>query len=497
MNDNELLKYLISNRNVDELCKWQFKESLYPDQEKVMKEILFGEAKRIMWSACTRYGKTRTLCKAMLFHILLNPKTNVNVVGKDYNVTEPIRDYIWELGLKSPIIRNLIDHSGSGGIDRLQKEVTKYKVTFRNGSKFQVLTTAGGDYKLMGKGTKGILWIDERALIEPDVEQTITRMLLDSSETKLIETLNPWSKANKAWDHWRDWGVKMKKGNPIYKIYHTPMATAMKENRFKQSQFDEMKHEYDDPISYEVLFLSQFPENEEGCLIPYSQIEFAFEREDIIIDETWQEVAGLDVAEMGRDQTVLTKGYYKEGFYVLKELYEWSKQETMQTVGKVIPLINKNTIINVDSNGAGSGVYSRLKEQGYKVNGIKVGEKPRSYKKFGGSNKKAEFFWKLSKLFEDKSIKILKNNRLIRELSILKYERNSNAKIVILDGKHDNKVKYNKSIDCADSLMLLCSTDQTAVSYSNSWSERPEQIIKSSKSSNEYLNRTRFKGRIT
>lgn len=510
----ELLRYLAVNKNVNHICKWQFGEGLYPTQEKVLKDILFSKAKRIMWSASTRYGKTRTLCKTMLLYIMFNSNINVQVIAPSYEIADPIRNYIWELGLKSPIIRDLIDVSTDGGIDRLKKEVTKRKVTFKNGSMFQVLSAHGDAMRLMGKGARGnviqnnnnnntiniggIIWIDERAMIEPEAERTINRMLMDNPATKLIETLNPWSKANRAWQHWVDWKLKMEQGDEEYKVYHTPASVGVEEGRFSAETMNEMIREYsDDPIAYEVLFNSNFPDDEEKGLIPYAHIERAYNK---VVQPNTQiklKIAGLDVAEAGRDRTVLTTGYIDtHDNYIVQNIFDWHKSDTMQTVSEVTRHIDNNTIINIDSNGTGKGVFDRLVELGYKANGIKVGTSASYQLRSRFLNKKSELCWRLKQIFADDRIVIPKQPRLIRELNIIQYEITSAGKVIIRDSKNSKDIKYDKSPDFFDSLYLFTSLSEVAKTQTASVGRVPRPIENASRQAKSFFNSTRYHGRI-
>jgi hypothetical protein len=160
-------------------------------------------------------------------------------------------------------------------------------------------------------------------------------------------------------------------------------------------------------------------------------------------------IHSLDVAEKGVDLTILTDAITDgENYQVTKQT--WIKVpngDTMLTANRVAQLVPKEDKLNVDSIGVGAGVYSRLKELGYKVVSIRVGESPTlNPERF--DNLKAQKWWELRTLFEKKKIGIINELKLMTQLSQMGYELTNKGKIKIVDPE-------GKSPDYADSLMLL------------------------------------------
>jgi hypothetical protein len=104
--------------------------------------------------------------------------------------------------------------------------------------------------------------------------------------------------------------------------------------------------------------------------------------------------------------------------------------------------------LNVDSIGIGAGVYSRLTELGHKTTSIRVGEAPEdTYNSKRFMNLKSQRWWHVRELFEKNLISIPNNQKLISQLSQMRYEFTTLSKIKIKDPE-------GKSPDYADSLML-------------------------------------------
>jgi len=161
---------------------------------------------------------------------------------------------------------------------------------------------------------------------------------------------------------------------------------------------------------------------------------------------------GFDVARMGNDYSVLINITYDEKVRV-ERIDFFSKMELMELCGWSIQLFKKMAPdkIMVDMIGVGAGVYDRLREQGYPVVGVNVAEAPcRNIEDF--KNKKAEMYWNLRNLFEKGEIEIPdipNRNKLVAELSKMKYTYDSKGKLQIVD-------PTEKSPDFADALALAC-----------------------------------------
>lgn len=134
--------------------------------------------------------------------------------------------------------------------------------------------------------------------------------------------------------------------------------------------------------------------------------------------------------------------------------------DTMEVVAWTRTLIDedKPETTAIDIVGIGSGVHDRLKELGYNVQGINVGEKPSNEENQGKFyNLRAEILWKLRQLFRPEEgmskISIPDHPELKRELVEIRYGFSSEKKIKI-ESKDDMKRRLGNSPDFADSLAL-------------------------------------------
>ncbi|MFH1547385.1 MAG: hypothetical protein ABIC57_02775 [bacterium] len=199
---------------------------------------------------------------------------------------------------------------------------------------------------------------------------------------------------------------------------------------------------------YQIRVLGNFPDQSEDTLIAFSWIHGAIEAD--VLSSSMEKVIGMDIARFGSDETV---AIYREGDEV-KEIRSWKHKDVMESVGRLISFFDEINAdyANIDEIGIGSGAVDRMKEQGYRVNGINFGAS--AIKKDTYLNLRAEAYWNLRKRFQERRISIPENDQnLINELSQLKYDFLSTGKIRI-ESKEDIKKRIGRSPDRADALAL-------------------------------------------
>lgn len=105
----------------------------------------------------------------------------------------------------------------------------------------------------------------------------------------------------------------------------------------------------------------------------------------------------------------------------------------------------------VDDTGVGGGVTDRLKELGYNCIPINNASSANDSETF--RDIKAEIYWMLRQAFIDGKIKIFDRERLIKDISNIKYEYTSKGQIYI-KSKKDMKREGLDSPDFSDALAL-------------------------------------------
>ena len=414
-------------------------------QLRIVGAVLDPQIKRLIISCMTRYGKTRVVAIALLLYILNNHNKRILIIAPTIDQTNIIRNYMAEMIANNPTLSNLVDHTAHTGPEHLKSEMSKKRITFKNGCELITLTAHGEENskdpgkQLMGFGGD-IIVLDEACLIMDEVYTSrISRMLGDSPDSKLVTIVNPWNMLNFAYRQWK---------NPRFKKIHIDYNQALMEGRVTQTFLEEQKEDLSQ-YEWDVLYESKFSVESEDTLIRYDWIERATKKQILFTPTNPpRTVWGLDVAEQGADLTILTKAE-TDGFQYLVKEQQWIRErETIPTANHISLIVSKTEEVNVDSIGVGAGVYSQLKELGYKVNSIRVGESPTASsiaKRY--LNLKSQRWWQLRELFEHDLISIPNNPKLISQLSQMRYEFTPISKIKIIDPE-------NKSPDYADSLML-------------------------------------------
>lgn len=441
----EILSQFFKERDVKKLCKTFFKtvqaaQHLTPSQEEIVRKVAFGESRRLNISAFTRYGKTQCVALGVGLFILFNKNKKIVFLAPQREQAEILRDYMSELIIACSLLAEMAELEG-GGIERLRREASKRRQTFKNGCEYRILSAFGEAKQVMGHGGNMVI-IDEAGLISNEAYMKITRMLGDDAENSiLIELYNPWTRDSIAYKH---------AISENFETIRIPWQIGIKEGRITKDFVDERREEMS-PLAFTILYDSKFPEESEDQLISYAHIKKAVNKwgQFTKIDQT---IIGCDVADKGMDRTVIMLARKQENKYRIESIYSEPKSENTAVAGRIIDMQQKFNaqLVNVDAIGVGVGVVSMLKEKKphhlVKINPCHYGEAAIKKDKF--VNKKAEQYWRLRSLFEEGMISIPDEQKLIDELISMRWEHSSSGKVKIIDP--------DKSPDFADALVYTC-----------------------------------------
>jgi hypothetical protein len=210
------------------------------------------------------------------------------------------------------------------------------------------------------------------------------------------------------------------------------------------------------------VVLGEYPPQSENQLINEEWLDRAVSRYQLytakhgdgIPDTGINCTAGLDIAEGGRDHSVLT---LKFGNLVLPQVV-WSKKDPLEVgdlaYAEIEPVVNRISAINCDGNGLGSGTAPHMIRQ-YNVPAVKVMVQERATEdselgKFGILLD--QLMWSLRMWLKNDLAMIPPDNNLIDELLAFDYEvKKGKVKVSSTD---DVKKKLRRSPDRARSLML-------------------------------------------
>lgn len=225
---------------------------------------------------------------------------------------------------------------------------------------------------------------------------------------------------------------------------------------------EEMRQRYgEDSNAFRIRVLGEFPMADDDTVIPYHLADAARHR-DIERSPDEKPVWALDVARFGSDSTVLLK----RAGSVVYEIMVWNGVDLMGTVGRVkaefdaLPTSKRPTVILVDSIGLGAGVVDRLRELGAPVRGVNVAEAPSAKGTY--TNLRSELWFRVKGWLEDRGCKLPDNDRLIAELTSVRYRYMSSGKMAV-ESKDEMRRRGLKSPDLADALCLSLAVDDAVM----------------------------------
>jgi ribosomal protein L37AE/L43A len=195
---------------------------------------------------------------------------------------------------------------------------------------------------------------------------------------------------------------------------------------------------------WESRVLGNFPTQSEDALFALTWLEQAKLRTEGDGDLC----AGIDVAGPGEDETVLC---VRRGPKIIL-LRAWVKSDPRgDVIAALLQYKGALKAVNIDSAGIGYYMAQHLKDHGFPVREINVGEKAKDSKKF--VNRKAEVYWAFRMRAEAGDLAGLTDERAIAQLVGIRYCHNSRGQVVI-ESKADARKRGVKSPDRAEAIIL-------------------------------------------
>lgn len=446
MNADEEIQKLIDERDVWTLAKLFFNFNLTPKQEKIVRVIAFSEHPRVAINCMTRYGKTRCVIIGVGLYILFNENKKIYLISASDGQAAILRNYLSEILVTSPYLQAILDESTSSKNkrgERLKRELSRKRITFKNGCELNTISAQGEADRLMGHG--GDLIIEDEASLIKDTVYTgkISRMLGDSPDSILIEIANPWNNVGHYYDHWH---------SPRFYKIHVGWKEALKEGRITK-EFLEEQREMLHPLEFQVLYESEFPEQSEDSLYNHLAVKECMEQELDI--EAKDVIIACDVADKGVDETVIFKAVTDGTRYKVVDVYWEPVSEQTRLATRILDMQQAEPIatrIHIDDAGMGVGVLSMVRQalldrSTCTVQGCGFGRRPSRRNMF--MNKKGEEYFRNAQIIKQRLIQLPKEQKLMKDLMGITWEKMiGNNKIRVNDPE-------NKSPDWSDTLVYL------------------------------------------
>ncbi|WP_456443062.1 hypothetical protein [Caldithrix abyssi] len=394
--------------------------------------------KRHIAMTVTQYGKSLAIAVGLILRTTADPD-KFGVIGPTKEKARIIQDYVTQHCFDHPLFLSQLDVDIP--LERLKRERSKDRLTFRRGGEVRVFTADqrnknNAKKALMGFGAPNLV-IDESSLLEDDVYATAKRMVGGHRENFIFEIGNPFYR-----NHFLTTWTQSKNYNKLF----VDWKQAIKEGRLDKETVEEMRSLPLFDILYEVKFPAEEEMDERGyrVLLTAEQLATAIVKQGEI---RGKKKLGVDIARGGNWNLYVIRdsdfGYIKHRDKV---------KDLMVTAGKIQEIVKEEGIdwteVYIDDSGVGGGVVNRLGELGFEVNNVVEGERAENSERF--ANSRAEGYWGVRQwILDGGKIK----GEQFWELKNIKFKINSSGKIQ-MEPKEEMRKRGIPSPDAGDALML-------------------------------------------
>jgi virulence-associated protein VagC len=244
-------------------------------------------------------------------------------------------------------------------------------------------------------------------------------------------------------------------------VRHVTLAEAIQAGRVRPEWAENCRMQWGEQSAvYQNRVLGEFASSEADGIIPLSWVELA--------NGLWNEwhdsgspapaftCVGVDVARSGDDKTVLALRYD----WLLHELRKHTKEDTMETTGRVAGILHAHPegYASVDVIGIGAGVVDRLHEMGYNVHSFNAAEHTDamdSTNELAFANVRSAAWWNMRELLDPANgnhVALPEDTLLTGDLVSVHWKIQSGGKIII-EPKEDIKERIGRSTDCGDAVV--------------------------------------------
>lgn len=425
---------------------------LTESQRKIFEIIVKRTPKYNHIISTTQFGKSEVVSMAVLLRAI-NFGEKWAVVAPSMSKAQIIMGNIRKHCFDNDIFKDQLNMDAKEK-DRLKREVSKSRLTFKQGGEIFVLSadnknkSAAGE-SLLGFGAANII-VDESSLIDDDIYAKILRMLGGHKDHFLFEIGNPFHR-----NHFYRTSL-----DETYNRMVIDWRIAVKEGRLQQDFVDRMRKQFDFNVMYECKFPDVGEIDTDGWTTMFTENDIlnAYRSEDI---DTWGNPRlGIDISRAGGNFNVFV---LRTGNFA-KVLSKNTTENLMEVVGMGKSMAEKYGVLEenifLDATGLGAGVYDRFLELGWNVNGVNLAERAINEEKY--INIRAEAYFELLNWI--KAGGMLKRDTDFLQLCDIRYKMRDNGKLKIID-KETLRKKNISSPDVADALMLTFTRPDETASY--------------------------------
>lgn len=428
--------------------------------------IILRRHNRVQIICSTQYGKSLWVALACIILTCIFGKVVVVVAPSKEKAKIIMRYYIEHLG-DNPLFFTKLEKNSR--LERLRQEENKERIMLNNGGGIFVVSTDEKNSKksleaAMGLGAEIVIG-DEFCLVSDNTEATIFRMIAGKGpDACYIKIGNPFYSAPPNSHFLKTW-LQVETYHRLFIDY----IQALKEGRYQDDVINEAKSKPLFDILFECLFpdLSVMDKDGYRLLVLPEQVKFGVTPEILkaAIAKSKEGQGGTlkirpklggDIGG-GGDWNVFVVRWGKFAAVVAKN----KSNDTMTNVSLVQELMETYSVapedVNLDDIGIGRGVSDRLKELGFAINPVNVGE-PAIFAPESFANLKAELCWEARKWIMADDTRVDKRDEWV-QLTWLKYKTLSDRKVK-MEPKEDLKARTGSSPDFAEAFYLTFAESQ-------------------------------------
>jgi len=463
---------MTTNEGVKDVCRLFFKDDkgqrleIADYQVLIIKRIFFKYPKKVLCTATTRAGKSLGVAIGYVLLASFGNGEKIRLIAPTQEHTKIVMGYIISHLFDSKVITDRLLHDRKGlGVERLKREMSRQKLTFKDGNEIMSITAniTGTGRSLVGWGGTAI-GVDEGEQISAEIMRTkVMRMLGDSPDSSIFMIGNPVT-------HGYMWEKSTDPGWLRMRVNHKDCITA---GRMTQEFVDEREAEMT-ANEFKIWYEAEWPDELQDQLFTQEDLSNMFapltkEELKLFKGKPDKKVLGVDVARYGNDLSVMFKALLYGDKWFIVSSKKFAKKSLMATTGQVTDWHKNEKFdrINIDDGGLGGGVTDRLKElpeTRSKTNAFIAGENPWKLKRKLTKkeeednkqflNKKAFYYRKFETLARKGLVRVIdKDNAQILhdQLKKMRYEFTSSGALRVIDPE-------DKSPDFADAANIALFT---------------------------------------
>jgi hypothetical protein len=334
---------------------------------------------------------------------------------------------------------------------REDKELLSFSLELGGARAFAV---ASNKHELIeGAHADHILYVFDEAKVIPDETWDAAEGALSKGDAYALAISTPGEPVGRFYNI-----QKRQSGYEDWTTVHWTVEQALAAGRINEKWVEDRKKQWgQESAVYQNRVLGEFCSSDEDGVIPLRWVELANERWAEAKEKGFGPMTalGVDVARSGTDATVLAKRCGD----AITEMRRSTKEDTMQTVGKVVAALVQTPGVPaiVDVVGLGAGVVDRLREQGINViafNGAEKTDLMDRSRTLPFQNKRAASWWAIREKLDPAygpTLCLPPHDMLTGDLTAPKWHVTSSGKIAI-EEKADVKTRLGRSPDYGDAI---------------------------------------------